>query len=221
MKKIVAFVPIKLNNERCPGKNTWRFSDGTPLMAMIQRALNQCGEISEKYVFCSDPAVCEYLEPGFTFLQREKELDGPQATSQDIISSFVKKVDADIYVLSHATAPFVRPDRIACCVEKVSREGYDSAFTAEKIQRLLWSDGKPLNFDAACVPRTQDLPPIYSELSAAYVFEKDVFLKTGRRIGEHPYICVCDGVECLDIDYPDDLVIADAIYRKKQEADKA
>lgn len=30
--KIVSFTPVKLNNERVPGKNTKRFKDGTPLI---------------------------------------------------------------------------------------------------------------------------------------------------------------------------------------------
>ena len=30
--KVVAFVPVKLNNERLPGKNTKVFEDGTPLI---------------------------------------------------------------------------------------------------------------------------------------------------------------------------------------------
>ena len=36
--KVVAMIPIKLNNERVPGKNIKKFSDGTPLMSLIQRA---------------------------------------------------------------------------------------------------------------------------------------------------------------------------------------
>ena len=35
MKKIVAFVPVKLNNERLPGKNTKSFDGGKPLIEYI------------------------------------------------------------------------------------------------------------------------------------------------------------------------------------------
>ena len=37
--KTVAFVPIKLNNERLPGKNLKKFSDGTPLVKIILNKL--------------------------------------------------------------------------------------------------------------------------------------------------------------------------------------
>ena len=36
--KTVIMIPIKLNNERVPGKNIKRFADGTPLMSFIQKA---------------------------------------------------------------------------------------------------------------------------------------------------------------------------------------
>ena len=42
--RTVAFIPIKLNNERTPGKNTKRFKDGTPLVYFVQKALIQVKE---------------------------------------------------------------------------------------------------------------------------------------------------------------------------------
>ena len=37
--KTVAFVPIKLNNQRTPGKNTKKFDDGTPLITLFLKTL--------------------------------------------------------------------------------------------------------------------------------------------------------------------------------------
>lgn len=210
--KIAAFVPIKLNNERAPGKNIKRFDDGTPLLTHFLKTLVQVSEIDECYVFCSKEEVKDYLVPGVSFLKRPECLDTKEATPQDIIQTFMSKVDADVYLVCHCTSPFVKAERISECIRKVCIEGYDSAFTGEKIQRLMWSAGKPLNFDAANIPRTQDLPVYYNEVSAAYVFRKETFETLKRRIGENPYICEVSGVECVDIDYPEDFEIANAIY---------
>jgi CMP-N-acetylneuraminic acid synthetase len=76
----------------------------------------------------------------------------------------------------------------------------------------MWHQGEPLNFNAAAVPRTQDLPVYYNEVSAAYVFKRETFEKLNRRVGVNPYICEVSGVECVDIDYPEDFEIANAIY---------
>lgn len=56
--------------------------------------------------------------------------------------------------------------------------------------------------------RTQDLPVYYNEVSAAYVFKKEVYEKYKRRIGIKPHITEVSGVECVDIDYPEDFEIA-------------
>lgn len=210
--KVASFVPVKLNNERAPGKNTKRFDDGMPLITHFLKTLVQVPEIDELYVFCSKEEIKDYMVPGVRFLKRPESLDTKEATPQDIISTFMSMVDADVYMVCHCTSPFVKAERFSECIHKVCEEGYDSAFTGEKIQRLMWHDGQPLNFDAANVPRTQDLPVYYNEVSAAYVFKKETFETLHRRIGLNPYICEVSGVECVDIDYPEDFEIANAIY---------
>ncbi len=210
--KTVAFVPIKLNNERAPGKNIKRFDDGMPLITYFLKTLVKVKEFDEVYVYCSQESIKDYLVDGVKYLKRPEFLDTKEATPQDIISSFMSQVEADVYAVCHCTSPFVKPERFSECVSRVCSGEHDSAFTGEKLQRLMWYNGEPLNFDAANVPRTQDLPVYYNEVSAAYVFAKSTFETLRRRIGVTPYICEVSGTECVDIDYPEDFEIANAIY---------
>ncbi len=211
--KTVAFVPIKLNNQRTPGKNTKKFDDGSALITVFLRTLVKVKEFDEIYVFCSNQEIKDYLIEGVEYLERPKYLDTQEATPQQIMGEFIKRVDADIYAVCHCTSPFVTAEHFSECVNAVISAKNDSSFTAEKIQRLLWSsDNKPFNFDPTNIPRTQDLKPIYNEVSAAYVFKKEVFEKYKRRIGINPHITEVSGVECVDIDYPEDFEIANAIY---------
>ena len=212
--KVAAFVPVKLNNERAPGKNTKKFDDGTPMITYFLKTLLKVKEIDELYVFCSSEAIIPYIPQGVSFLKRPEYLDTKEATPQDIISCFMRMVEADVYMTCHCTTPFVTAEHVSECVRKVTEEGYDSAFTGEKIQRLMWYNGIPLNFDAENVPRTQDLPVYYNEVSAAYVYTKETFETLHRRIGLNPYICEVSGPECIDIDYPEDFEIANAVYMK-------
>ncbi len=218
--KVAAFVPIKLNNERAPGKNIKRFDDGTPLVTHFLKTLVSVPEIDNLYVYCSKEDIKDYLVEGVEYLKRPEFLDTKEATPQDIISNFMSTVDADVYMVCHCTSPFVKAERFSECIQKVTSGEYDSAFTGEKLQRLMWHKGEPLNFDAANVPRTQDLPIYYNEVSAAYVFARETFETLKRRIGVNPYICEVSGVECVDIDYPEDFEIANAIYMNiiKKEA---
>lgn len=210
--KTVVLLPIKLNNQRVPGKNIKRFSDGTPLMALIQQACLRSQKVDEIYVYCSNPDVKEYILPGVKYLQRPDFLDTDQANSNDIIREFIKTVDADIYVETHATGPFTTAESIDACIEAVASGNYDSAFLAKKIQEFLWQDGTAMNFDIQHFPRTQDLKPIYSEAPGAYVFTRETFEKYDRRVGMKPYIHEISEIESRDIDYPEDFEIANAIY---------
>ena len=79
---------------------------------------------------------------------------------------------------------------------------------------FMWQDGKPINFNPDYFPRTQDLPLIYGETSIAYVFTKESFLKHHRRLGIHPFIKEVDKIEAMDIDYPEDFEICNAIYKE-------
>lgn len=211
--KTVAFVPIKMNNQRTPGKNTKRFDDGTALITLFLKTLVTVKGIDELYVFCSNPEIKEYLLPGVIYLQRPEYLDTQIATPQQIIAEFMCRVEADIYMVCHCTSPFVTAEHIEECIAATKSNDFDSSFTGERIQRLLWtSNYSPLNFEPDNIPRTQDLEPIYNEVSAAYVFKKEVFEKYKRRIGIKPHITEVSGIECVDIDYPEDFEIANAIY---------
>lgn len=212
MKKVTAFIPIKLNNERTPGKNIRRFADGTPLCHLIQKTLLQVPDISDIVVFCSDPQIQDYLLPGVRFLQRPSSLDRGSVLCADLIHAFLMACSSDIYVMTHATSPFVKPERFSECIQAVMSGQHDSAFVGKRVMDYLWKNGEPFNFSREHMPRTQDLECIYRETSAAYAFTKEVFEKYHGRIGSRPYICGCGEIESIDIDWPEDFIIAEAVY---------
>ncbi|MCI6823938.1 MAG: hypothetical protein PUF84_01570 [Ruminococcus bromii] len=213
--KTVAYIPIKLNNERTPGKNIKKMFNGKSIVQILQETLVRLNNLDEIYVFCSDERIKEYLIDGVKFLKRPEFLDTKQATPNDIIDEFMKLVDADVYMVSHATSPFVSVEHFEECINAVKSGEFDSSFTAQKLQKLLWkSNGTPLNFDPENVPRTQDLEPYYDEVSAAYVFTKEMYMKHKRRIGLKPHITVVSELESIDIDYPEDFEIANAVYKE-------
>lgn len=213
LMKIVAFVPIKLNNERFPGKNIQCFSDGKPLLTYFLEKIIQIKHIHEFYVFCSDEKIQHYLVPKVKFLKRPTYLDTKEATPQNIITEFIKRVNADIYCVCHCTNPFVSIAHFNETIESLLQGDFDSSFTAHKIQRLLWKgDGSALNFDPQNIPRTQDLPVLYDEIPAMYAFKKEMFITLKRRIGLKPHITEVSTIESIDIDYKEDFMIADAIY---------
>ena len=208
--KIIAIMPIKLKNERCPGKNT-RLLDNKPLLQYELNSLKLTGLCDSINVYCSDEKVIPFLPLGVNFIKRPDYLDLPTSNFTQIFDCFIETVDADVYVYAHATAPFITVETMKQCIEAVKSGNYDSAFCAVKLQDYLWQDGEPLNFDASNLPRTQDLKPIYQETSGVYVFTKAVYQKYRRRIGKNPFIKEVSFKEAVDIDNPEDFELAEAI----------
>lgn len=210
MKTIVAIMPIKLTNERLPGKNT-KLLGGKYLLQYELENLKKTGLVHDINVYCSDEAVIPFIPDGVNFLKRPANLDLPTSNFSQIFETFIKAKDADIYVYAHATAPFITVETMKQCIEAVVSGEYDSAFCASKIQDYLWQNGEPLNFDATNVPRSQDIPPIYRETSGVYVFTKEVFLKYHRRIGKKPFVKEVSFKEAVDINNPEDFELAEAL----------
>jgi CMP-N-acetylneuraminic acid synthetase len=209
--KIVGVVPVKLNNERLPGKNTKPFDNGEPLIHYILTTLSNVKRCEEIYVYCSDERIKAYLPENVKFMKRDPALDSPACNSIDISRSFCQSVDADIYIYTHATAPFVSAESIDKGLDAMISNGHDSAFAVTENHAFLWVNNQP-NYDLTRLPRTQDMQPFYIESCGFWLYTKELALKYGRRIGFNPAMIPVSDVEALDIDEQADFDVANAVY---------
>lgn len=210
--KVVAYVPLKLSNERLPSKNTKSFTNGRPLLTYMLDTLSSCEGIDDRYVYCSDSSVESFLPDNFNYLTRDVSLDRSETRINEVMTAFMNDVDADIYILAHATAPFIGRASIELGLEKVKSGLYDSAFTVQKVQEFMWVNGRPLNYDPTSIPRTQDLVPYFFETTGLYIYKKTLLESQGRRVGDKPYLIEVSKIEAVDINESIDFVIADAIF---------
>lgn len=209
--KTIAVVPIKLNSERCKNKNIKRFTKGMPLVYYILNTLLRVRKLDEIYVYCSSEEIISLLPPQVKFIKRDEYYDLPNVSFNDVLISFAKIVDADTYVLAHATSPFITPDSIERGIQAVNEDAYDSAFTVVRSNDFIWKDGKPLNYCLENIPRTQDLDEILIETCGLYVYTKNLLLTRHRRIGDNPFFIYVSKIEGWDINSDEDFKIADAI----------
>ncbi len=212
MTKVVAFVPIRLNSKRVVGKNL-KLLAGKPLLRYVFDTLLNVDAIDEVCAYCSSEEICQYLPDGVRFIKRPERLDADTTLGKEIYDEFVSTIDADIYVLAHTTSPFIKAQTIGNALDKVINEGFDSAFSAEKIQTFAWYEGSPLNYDLKEIPRTQTIEPVYVETSAFYMFRRDVWKVHKQRIGFIPYMAVVDKIEGVDIDWPEDFEFAERVLQ--------
>jgi CMP-N-acetylneuraminic acid synthetase len=198
-KKIVAFTPIKLNNERLKNKNILPLNN----VPLLNYTINTVNELNiDNYIFCSTEKVKKYIKnDNYIFLNRDKKLDSNETIGYDIYKEFIKKVNADIYILYHVTSPLLKLKYLQKGIDKVISNEYDSALSVHKIKKFCWYKNKPLNYSTNNIIKTQNLNPIYEETSGFYIFTKDVFIKNKSRIGDNPYLVNVDFESSIDIDY--------------------
>lgn len=218
--KIVAIVPMKLNSQRLPNKNIRCFTNGKPLCYYILSTLLSIDEISEVYVYCSNPVIKEYIPQGVQYVKRSNFLDSDTTKMNEVLACFAKDIPADIYVMTHTTAPFITSESIRDGINAVLSGEYDSAFAVKKLQDFLWKAGRPFNYKLDQIPRTQDIEPLYQETSGFYIYTPYVINQLKRRIGEKPHMVEVGEIESIDIDEFEDFEIADAIYNFKRKLEE-
>lgn len=225
--KVVAFVPIKTDNERLPGKNTRKFSNGRPMITYILNTLCTVESIDEIYVYCSDNAIRQYLPENVKFLERDTYYDLQTTSFNEVLTSFAERVPADVYVLTHATAPFLSRKTFQTAINALKEGEYDSALSVVKEQEFMWIKGSPSNYSPEKIPRTQDLEPFYLETCGMYVYSSEVIRKRQRRIGERPFLVEVSKIEACDVNDINDFTYADiiamgcdAVQRQQQKQDK-
>lgn len=228
---IVALLPMKAHSERVAGKNFRNFS-GKPLFYWVLDTLLSIEEI--KRVVINTDARSILSENGLNetprvmIRDRGPELCGDLVSMNAVLADDVRSVDADIYLMTHTTNPFLSADTVrralAAFREAKSRGTADSLFTVDKVQtRFYRSDCSPVNHDPGNLVRTQDLDPWFEENSNLYIFTRESFGSTGARIGRQPMMFEGPRLESIDIDDQDDWDFAEvaAGYLRENGKDRA
>ncbi len=210
--KVVCFVPIKLESKRVERKNLKKLN-GKPLYNYVLETLSNVKNIDKTYVFCSDEKFNNNLPDNVEFLKRDKILDNDDTLGKDIYDAFTSIIDADVYVLAHTTAPFLKSTSIEISVDKVLNGNYDSSLSVYQNKTFAWYKNKPINYSTNLVPKTQDLEPIYTETSGFYVFTKELWISEKKRVGKNPYKFLVNNIEAIDIDDENDFNLAEIIAK--------
>jgi len=216
--KVIAFVPIKFESQRLKNKNFLNLG-GHPLCYHIFETLLKIPIIDKVYVYCSQEEIKNLIPDQVHFLKRSSDLDGNSVLGMEIYQEFAKEIQADIYVLAHATSPLLSTTNIMDGLNSIIYRNFDSSFSAVKEKTYVWHKNQPLNYQLDQVVRTQDLEPIIIETSGFYMYRKEV-LEKGQRIGDNPHMVMLNKIEAIDIDLDDDYLLAQSVlsYQNNQKA---
>jgi len=199
---MLVFIPIKENSQRVPRKN-FRDFGGVPLYKHTLYKLTK----HDVYVDTDSEEVKEGIRrdpllSSVKCIDREETLVGDKVSVCDLISNFVEKYYISQPIIQiHVTSPFLELKTLEDAYSKMGE--YDSVVACNVLQTRLWrKEGYgycPINHNPMKLQQTQELPEIYEENSAFYIFNPEI-IKLGNRIGKNPLFYPLTSPENLDID---------------------
>jgi len=201
------FIPIKENSQRVPRKN-FRILNGEPLYRHILLKYSDF----EIYVDTDSEEIITEINKdtrlnNVKVYKRDSNLTGDNVSVCELIKDFIKKYNiTEPIIQTHVTSPFLTPEILkkACFYIKE----YDSVVSCNKHNSRFWRKEEygfcPVNHNPLKLEQTQDLPSLYEENSAFYIFKPEIVLNTGNRIGKNPYFYCLEEPYNIDIDTESD-----------------
>ena len=220
--KLTALLPMKGTSERVPNKNM-RLFDGAPLYHAVMKSLLSSKYVdkviinTDSYIIADDAK--KHFENRVVIIDRPESIQGGDVSMNIIIDYDLARLDGEHFLQTHSTNPLVRTETIDKAIEAYFSKlpEYDSLFGVTKVQtRFYDKDAKPVNHNPQELLRTQDLEPLYEENSNFYLFSKEAFENADKkRIGLKPQVFEVNKLEAVDIDEPEDFVLAELLHIHK------
>lgn len=222
-ERVSFFLPTRKGSERVKNKNTKPFAgiEGGLVENKVKQLL--ATKLIDEIIFSSNDEVCmevagKYKDSRLKIIERPNELCLSTTNLQDLICYVPTVTDAEHILWGHVTTPLCGADQydagIKLYFEKLN-EGYDSLVGVTELKNfLLNKEGKLINNTTDIPwPRTQDLEALYPINHTMFLAKREVYTEQRNRIGEKPMLYVMDELHSFDIDWPDDFVIAEIMYK--------
>lgn len=225
-KPIIAFLPCRRGSERVKEKNVKSFAgiEGGLTRIKIEQLL-MCSEVDAIVVSTDDPKVADICKQitkksnkKVSIFERPAHL-AASSTSTDALIEYIPEIIRDGSVLwTHVTSPFVDSSvykqAIQTYHEQTETRMYDSLMSVTKIQKFIWNQYGPVNYDRTQEkwPRTQTLPALYEVNSAIFITPIEIYLREKDRIGKRVYLFELGANQGMDIDWEEDFKLAEKYW---------
>ena len=216
---------MRAGSERVPKKNTKTFAGVQGGLCKIKlEQLVKCDLVETIIVSTDDPEVVE-ISNGFNskkikVVLRPDELASSTTSTDDLIKYVPEIMPAGHILWTHVTSPFIGPDIYYQIIDTYFKNfgHFDSLMTVTKLQKFIWQDGKPVNYDRHVEkwPRTQTIDPLWEVNSGAFLGPKSIYQDGLDRIGDTPYLFQVSNKISFDIDWLPDFEMAEALFLTMQ-----
>jgi len=228
-QSINAFLPMRAGSERVPKKNTKTFSGIQGGLCRIKlEQLIDCKLIDSILVSTNDPEVVKITNllnsKKVKIVIRPDELSSSITSTDDLIKYVPEVISGGHVLWTHVTSPFICSNTYNQVIEKYLENlcHFDSLMTVTKIQKFIWNDRKPVNYNRNLEkwPKTQTIEPLWEVNSGIFLAHKSIYESNKDRIGNTPYLFELGDDRAFDIDWMTDYKIAEALYYSMHQISK-
>ena len=224
-ERIAFFLPTRKGSERVKNKNTKPFAgiEGGLMENKIKQLVET--KLLDEIILSTNDETCMAIAEKYgakdsrvRIIPRPEELCLSSTNLQDLICYVPTITDAEHILWGHVTTPLCGADQydagIKLYFDKLE-EGYDSLVGVTELKNfLLNKEGKLINNTTDIPwPRTQDLEALYPINHTMFLAKREVYTEQKNRIGKKPLLYIMDELHSFDIDWPDDFVIAEIMYK--------
>lgn len=186
-------------------------------------ALSKVDAVDQIIVATDDDHIKEIVL-GFGFdkveiFERSDENASDTASTESVIMEFIKVRDVsddDTFMLVQATSPFTTTQHFTEALKQFKDESADSLLSVVPTKRFFWNaEGSPLNYDYQKRPRRQDFEGTFMENGAFYINSIYRVKSNQNRLSGKVSLYEMPEYTGVELDAPDDWIIAEAIMRAK------
>tara|TARA_Y100001938_G_C8095798_1_gene438050 strand:- start:1183 stop:1812 length:630 start_codon:yes stop_codon:yes gene_type:complete len=195
------FIPIKEQSQRVPQKNFRLLPSGKPLWAHTVEKFTDF----TLYIDTDSDDLIRSLKKyeHVVAYKRSNKLIGHDVSVCELIADCIKKFKPrGALGQIHVTSPFLKSSTLKNAFSYM--ENYGSVASCTKLHTRLWRKEDygycPINHNPLKLEQTQDLPPLFEENSAFYIFDPLYFAQSRSRICDNPYFYPLEYPENIDID---------------------
>ena len=220
--KVSAIIPARAGSERIEDKNIHPFL-GVTLIENKIKQLSLCEHVDEIVVGTNDCRVKDICKNYDVILlnREDKFCDEQSSTVNEMIYDMVSRTEADVILWSHCTNPLINSEIYDKAILKFlsSEPHYDSLLSVTKIQNHLWHRTKsgyiPLNYspNSKSHPISDQLEPLYFQDGGIFIQRKSSAILNSYFFGSRPFLFKLDPYISIDVNEPQDIVIAESLAR--------
>jgi regulator of RNase E activity RraA/CMP-N-acetylneuraminic acid synthetase len=183
-----------------------------------------CPEIDDVYLDTESAAIIEMASDlPVKILKRDAKLASNKTDGHELFANECAKVEADIYIQCLCTSPFMTAETMTRAIKALKADKKaDSLVAVQKRKQYTWNaKGRPA-YGEGRIPNSVDLPDTVIETMGLYMVRRQKGKpKPKRRFGDKVVMFELTDEEAFDVNWPDDLALAERIsagYRAAHNA---